>query len=58
MQISEFSYDFKCHLFATSLSYHIFKDSIDQINQDIIVALAAQEIVIPYPTAIEIQRDD
>jgi MscS family membrane protein len=58
MQISEFSYDFKCHLFATGLSYHVFKDSIDQINQDIIVALAAQEIVIPYPTAIEIQRDD
>ena len=57
LQISEFSYDFKCQLFAQGLSYNAFNDSINRINQDILVALAAQEIVIPYPTAIEIQRD-
>ena len=57
LQISEFSYDFKCQLFAQGLPYNTFNDSINRINQDILVALAAQEIVIPYPTAIEIQRD-
>ena len=57
MEISEFSYDFKCHLFADGMDYKHFKDSIDRINQAILAAMAAQQIVIPYPTAIEIQKD-
>jgi len=57
MEISEFSYDFKCHLFADGIDYKQFKDSIDRINKAILSELAARQIVIPYPTAIEIQKD-
>ena len=57
MEISEFSYDFKCHLFADGIDYKQFKDSIDRINKAILSEMAARQIVIPYPTAIEIQKD-
>ena len=57
MEIAEFSYDFKCHLFADGIDYQQFKDSIDRINKAILSELAARQIVIPYPTAIEIQKD-
>jgi len=58
MEIAEFSYNFKCHLYCPSLNYKQFKDSIDIINKDLLRELAAAEIVIPFPTAIEIQKDD
>ncbi|QNJ05660.1 small-conductance mechanosensitive ion channel/ MscS family [Synechococcus sp. MEDNS5] len=58
LDIAEFSYNFKCHLFCQTLSYKQFKDSIDVINRELLHELAAAEIVIPFPTAIEIQRDD
>ena len=58
MNIAEFSYDFKCQLIFQGLTYNQFKDSIDQINREILSALAAAQIVIPFPTAIEIQRDE
>ena len=57
LEIAEFSYNFKCHLFSEGLTYTQFKDSIDQINRDLLHELAAAEIVIPFPTAVEIQRD-
>ena len=57
MEISEFSYDFKCQLFVRDIDYQVFKDSIDRINQAILAEMAACQIVIPYPTAIEIQKD-
>ena len=57
MEISEFSYDFKCQLFVRDIDYQLFKDSIDRINQAILAEMAACQIVIPYPTAIEIQKD-
>ncbi len=57
MDIAEFSYDFKCHTLSQGLTYTQFKDAIDQINRELLSALAAAEIVIPFPTAIEIQRD-
>ena len=57
MEISEFSYDSKCHLFADGIDYKQFKDSIDRINKAILSEMAARQIVIPYPTAIEIQKD-
>lgn len=55
MAIAEFSYDFKCHLFSEGLTYTEFKDSIDLINRELLRELAAAEIVIPFPTAIEIK---
>ena len=57
LEIAEFSYNFKCHLFCPSLSYKQFKDAIDAINKELLRELAAAEIVIPFPTAIEIQKD-
>ena len=57
MEISEFSYDFKCHTFAQCESYNDFKDCINNINLALLTKLAENEIVIPYPTAIEIQKD-
>ena len=54
MDISEFSYDFKCHLTSSGLTYTEFKDSIDLINRQILQAMAAANIVIPFPTAIEV----
>jgi len=57
MEISEFSYDFKCHTFAQCDSYNYFKDCINSINLALLTKLAENEIVIPYPTAIEIQKD-
>ena len=53
--IGEFSYDFKCHLFSEGLSFIQFKDSIDWINRELLRELAVAEIVIPFPTAIEIK---
>ncbi len=58
MEIAEFSYNFKCHLYCPSLNYKQFKDSIDAINKELLRELAAAEIVIPFPTAIKIQKDD
>jgi MscS family membrane protein len=58
MDISEFSYDFKCHTFCEGISYKQFKDSIDLINRELLRGMAAAQIVIPYPTAIEIQKNE
>ena len=58
MTIAEFSYDFKCHLRSKGLSYREFKDSVNTINRELLAALAAAHIVIPFPTAIEIQKDE
>ena len=55
MDISEFSYDFICHTFSQGLTYTQFKDSIDLINRKILRAMADAEIVIPFPTAIELE---
>ena len=58
MEIAEFSYNFKCHLICPTLNYKQFKDSIDAINKELLRELAAAQIVIPFPTAIEIQKDE
>lgn len=55
LAIAEFSYDFKCHLVSEGLTFTAFKDSIDWINRELLRELAAAEIVIPFPTAIEIK---
>ena len=55
MDISEFSYDFICHTFSQGLTYTQFKDSIDIINRKLLKAMADSEIVIPFPTAIELE---
>ena len=55
MDISEFSYDFICHTFSQGLTYSQFKDSIDLINRKLLKAMADAEIVIPFPTAIELE---
>ena len=55
LDISEFSYDFICHTFSQGLTYTQFIDSIDLINRKLLKAMADAEIVIPFPTAIELE---
>ena len=55
MDISEFSYDFICHTLSQGLTYTQFKGSIDQINRLLLRAMADAQIVIPFPTAIELE---
>ena len=55
LDISEFSYDFICHTFSLGLTYTQFIDSIDLINRKLLKAMADAEIVIPFPTAIELE---
>ena len=55
MDISEFSYDFKCHTLSQGLTYTQFKDSIDRINRQLLRAMADAQIVIPFPTSIELE---
>ena len=55
MDISEFSYDFICHTFSQGLTYTQFVDSIDLLNRKLLKAMADAEIVIPFPTAIELE---
>lgn len=56
MAISAYSYDVVIRLHASHGSLALFKDGIDRLNRDLLTALAAEGIAIPYPTAIEIQQ--
>ena len=38
-------------------SFSTFKDGIDRLNRDLLRCFAAEGIEIPYPTAVEIQKD-
>lgn len=57
MTIAAFSYDFSFRFHAHHPSFSSFKDAIDRLNQDLLACFAAEGIEIPYPTAVEIQKD-
>ncbi|MFL0768244.1 MAG: mechanosensitive ion channel family protein [Prochlorococcus sp.] len=57
MNISEFTYDFVFDFRSSHPTYIAFKDGINQINQTILRVFADHNIIIPFPTAVEIQRD-
>ncbi|MEB3321036.1 MAG: mechanosensitive ion channel domain-containing protein [Cyanobium sp.] len=57
MTISDFSYDFVFRLHSHHASFGAFKDAINRLNQDLLACLAAEGIEIPYPTAVEIQKE-
>jgi MscS family membrane protein len=57
MTIADFSYDFALHLRAHHASFSAVKDAISRLNQDLLACFAAEGIEIPYPTAVEIQKD-
>lgn len=57
MTISDFSYDFVFRLHGHHASFGAFKDAINRLNQDLLACLAAEGIEIPYPTAVEIQKE-
>jgi MscS family membrane protein len=57
MAISEFSYDYSFRLHAHHDSFGRFKDAIHRLNRDLLACFAAEGIEIPYPTAVEIQKD-
>lgn len=57
MTIAAFSYDFSFRFHTHHTSFSAFKDAIDRLNQDLLTCFAEQGIEIPYPTAVEIQKD-
>jgi len=57
MAISDFSYDYTFRFIAAHSSFAAFKDGIDRLNRDLLACFAAEGIEIPYPTAVEIQKD-
>ena len=57
MAISDFSYDYTFRLIGSHATFGAFKDGIDRLNRDLLSCFAAEGIEIPYPTAVEIQRD-
>jgi MscS family membrane protein len=57
MTIADFSYDFALHLRAHHASFSAVKDAISRLNRDLLACFAAEGIEIPYPTAVEIQKD-
>lgn len=57
MTIAAFSYDFSFRFHAHHTSFSAFKDAIDRLNQDLLTCFAAEGIEIPYPTAVEIQKE-
>ena len=57
MTIADFSYDFVFRLHGHHTSFGAFKDAINRLNQDLLACLAAEGIEIPYPTAVEIQKE-
>ena len=57
MAISDFSYDYTFRFVASHRTFGAFKDGIDRLNRDLLACLASEGIEIPYPTAVEIQRD-
>ena len=57
MAISEFSYDYSFRFYGSQSRFGAFKDAIDRLNRDLLQCFASEGIEIPYPTAVEIQRD-
>ena len=57
MTISEFSYDYSFRFHGHHESFGRFKDAIHRLNKDLLACFAAEDIEIPYPTAVEIQKD-
>jgi MscS family membrane protein len=57
MTIADFSYDFSFRLHAHHASFGAFKDAINRLNHDLLACFASEGIEIPYPTAVEIQKD-
>jgi MscS family membrane protein len=57
MTISEFSYDYSFRFHAHHENFGRFKDAIHRLNKDLLACFAAEGIEIPYPTAVEIQKD-
>jgi MscS family membrane protein len=57
MTISAFSYDIVFRLHAGHTSFAEFKNAIHRLNQALLIALAAAQIEIPFPTQMQLQRD-
>lgn len=57
MAIADFSYDYTFRFIASHSSFAAFKDGIDRLNRDLLAGLASEGIEIPYPTAVEIQKE-
>lgn len=57
MTIAAFSYNYSFRFHAHHVNFSAFKDAINRLNTDLLACFAAENIEIPYPTAVEIQKD-
>lgn len=57
MTIGDFSYNFSFRFHSHHNSFSAFKDAIGRLNHDLLACLGAEGIEVPYPTAVEIQKD-
>jgi MscS family membrane protein len=57
MTISSFSYDFIFDFQSSHSNHSNFEDGINRLNQELLSCLSAHGIKIPYPTAVEIQKN-
>ena len=56
MKISDYTYDIVFRLRGSQNSLGSFKDAIHRLNQDLLIAFAAEGIDIPFPTQVEFSR--
>jgi MscS family membrane protein len=56
MTIAAFSYEFSFRFHAHHATLGALKDAINRLNKDLLACFAAEGIEIPYPTAVEIQK--
>jgi len=56
VKISDFSFDFSFDFGTTHSSYRDFKDGVSRIRRDLLACFAANDIEIPFPTAVEINK--
>lgn len=57
MKISDYTYDIVFRLRGSQDTLGAFKDAIHRLNQDLLIAFAAEGIDIPFPTQVEFSRE-
>lgn len=57
MTIAAFSYEFSFRFHAHHSTLSAIKDAINRFNKDLLACFAEEGLEIPYPTAVEIQKE-
>ena len=56
LKISDYSYDYIFDFRAFHLTYGLFLKAVDRINHDLLLYVESENIVMPFPTSIFIQK--